>query len=51
MADIANGFGYASASTSYRANGLVTDLGAGDVAQLGDEVRTRFRPVGVGHID
>jgi pimeloyl-ACP methyl ester carboxylesterase len=40
-----NGLGYAYATTSYRANGLVADLAAEDVAQLAEEVARRFRPV------
>ena len=36
--------GYAYATTSYRANGLVADLAVEDVAQLAQEVRRRFRP-------
>lgn len=44
VAQIVNALGYAYAATSYRANGLVADLGAEDVADLVAEVRRRFRP-------
>ncbi len=44
VAQIVNGLGYAYATTSYRANGLVADLAVDDVAHLADEVRRRFRP-------
>ena len=40
-----NGLGYAYATTSYRANGLVADVGAEDVAQVVEDVARRFRPV------
>jgi pimeloyl-ACP methyl ester carboxylesterase len=40
-----NGLGYAYATTSYRANGLVADVGAEDIAQVAEEVARRFRPV------
>jgi pimeloyl-ACP methyl ester carboxylesterase len=41
---VVNGLGYAYATTSYRANGLVADLAVNDVAELAEEVRRRFRP-------
>jgi pimeloyl-ACP methyl ester carboxylesterase len=44
ISQVVNGLGYAYAATSYRANGLVADLAADDVAQLVEEVRRRFRP-------
>ena len=44
ISQVVNGLGYAYATTSYRANGLVADLAADDVAQLVEEVRRRFRP-------
>jgi pimeloyl-ACP methyl ester carboxylesterase len=44
ISQLVNGLGYAYATTSYRANGLVADLAADDVAQLVEEVRRRFRP-------
>ena len=44
ISQIVNGLGYAYAATSYRANGVVADLAADDVAQLVEEVRRRFRP-------
>jgi len=44
VAAVVNALGYAYATTSYRANGLVADLAVEDVAQLAQEVRRRFRP-------
>jgi pimeloyl-ACP methyl ester carboxylesterase len=44
VAQIVNALGYAYAATSYRANGLVADLAAADVADLVGEVRARYRP-------
>ncbi|HUR93950.1 MAG TPA: hypothetical protein VMY76_05175 [Gemmatimonadales bacterium] len=44
VSEIVNALGYAYATTSYRANGLVADLGAEDIVQLSEEVRRRFRP-------
>ena len=44
IAQIVNGLGYAYATTSYRANGLVADEAVDDVAQLVEEVRHRFTP-------
>lgn len=44
IAQVVNGQGYAYATTSYRANGLVADEAVEDVAQLVDEVRRRFTP-------
>ena len=44
VAQIVNAMGYAYAATSYRANGLVADLAAEDVADLVEEVRARYRP-------
>ncbi len=44
VGQIVTGLGYAYATTSYRANGLVADLAVDDVAQLAEEVRRRFRP-------
>jgi len=44
LSQVVNGLGYAFGTTSYRANGLVADLAADDVAQLVQEVRHRFRP-------
>jgi len=44
IVQIANGLGYAYATTSYRANGLVADEAVEDVAQLVAEVRSRFTP-------
>ncbi len=42
--DIVTGLGDAYATTSYRANGLVADQGAEDVADLVEAVRGRFQP-------
>jgi pimeloyl-ACP methyl ester carboxylesterase len=44
IAQVVNAQGYAYATTSYRANGLVADEGVDDVAQLVEEVRRRFTP-------
>jgi pimeloyl-ACP methyl ester carboxylesterase len=44
LSQVVNGLGYAYATTSFRANGLVADLAADDMAQLVEEVRRRFRP-------
>jgi pimeloyl-ACP methyl ester carboxylesterase len=44
IAQVVNGLGYAYATTSYRANGLVADEAVEDVAQLVTEVRRRFTP-------
>jgi pimeloyl-ACP methyl ester carboxylesterase len=44
VAQIVNAMGYGFAATSYRANGLVADLAADDVADLAEEVRLRYRP-------
>ena len=44
VAQVVNALGYAYAASSYRANGLVADLGAEDVADLAEEVQARFRP-------
>ncbi|HKT58416.1 MAG TPA: prolyl oligopeptidase family serine peptidase [Gemmatimonadales bacterium] len=44
VAQVVNGLGYAYATTSYRANGLVADEAVEDVAQLVSEVRRRFTP-------
>ena len=44
IAQVVNGLGYAYATTSYRANGLVADEAVDDVAQLVDELRRRFTP-------
>lgn len=44
LSQVVNGLGYAYATTSYRANGLVADLAAEDMAQLVEEIRRRFRP-------
>jgi pimeloyl-ACP methyl ester carboxylesterase len=44
VGELVNGLGYAYATTSYRANGLVADVAVDDVAQLAEEVRRRFRP-------
>jgi len=44
IAQIVNGLGYGYATTSFRANGLVADEAALDVAQLVEEVRRRFTP-------
>jgi pimeloyl-ACP methyl ester carboxylesterase len=44
IAQVVNGLGYAYATTSYRANGLVADEAVDDVAQLVEEVRRRFTP-------
>ena len=41
---IVTALGYAYATTSYRANGLVADVAVDDVAELAAEVRRRFRP-------
>jgi pimeloyl-ACP methyl ester carboxylesterase len=41
---VANGLGYAYATTSYRANGLIADRAVDDVAELVEEVRRRFQP-------
>jgi pimeloyl-ACP methyl ester carboxylesterase len=45
IAQVVNGLGYGYATTSYRANGLVADEGVEDVAQLVQQVRSRFTPV------
>ncbi len=39
-----NALGYAFATTSYRANGLVADLAVEDLAQLDAAIRARYRP-------
>lgn len=44
VSSLVNALGYAYATTSYRANGLVADIAVEDVAQLAEEVRRRFRP-------
>jgi len=44
VAAVVNGLGYAYATTSYRANGLIADLAVDDVAELAEEVRRRFQP-------
>jgi pimeloyl-ACP methyl ester carboxylesterase len=44
VSQIVNAMGYAYAASSYRANGLVADLAADDVADLVQEVRSRYRP-------
>ncbi|HUF36306.1 MAG TPA: prolyl oligopeptidase family serine peptidase [Gemmatimonadales bacterium] len=41
---VANALGYAYATTSYRANGLVADLAVEDLVELDETVRARFRP-------
>ena len=41
---VVNALGYAFASTSYRANGLVADLAVEDLAQLDETIRARYRP-------
>jgi pimeloyl-ACP methyl ester carboxylesterase len=42
--DLINALGYAYATTSYRANGLVADVAVEDMARLEDEVRRTVRP-------
>ena len=42
--DLVNALGYAYATTSYRANGLVADVAVEDVVALEDEVRRTVRP-------
>lgn len=44
VSQVVNALGYAYATTSYRANGLVADLAVDDVAELVSEIRARFRP-------
>lgn len=44
VASLVNGLGYAYATTSYRANGLVVPEAVLDVSDLIDVVRTRVRP-------
>ena len=39
-----NALGYAYATTSYRANGLVADVAVEDLQDLAEEVRARYRP-------
>jgi pimeloyl-ACP methyl ester carboxylesterase len=39
-----NALGYAFATTSYRANGLVADVAVGDLVELDETVRARYRP-------
>ena len=41
---VVNALGYAFATTSYRANGLVADLAVKDLAQLDQTIRARYRP-------
>jgi alpha-beta hydrolase superfamily lysophospholipase len=41
---VVNALGYAFATTSYRANGLVADLAVEDLAQLDQTIRARYRP-------
>ena len=41
---VVNGLGYAYATTSYRANGLIADRAVDDVGELMEEVRRRFQP-------
>ena len=42
--DLVNGLGYAYATTSYRANGLIADVAVGDVIEVVDLVRRTVRP-------
>jgi len=44
VADLINAAGYAYATTSYRANGLVADLAVGDLVLLEELVRRTVRP-------
>jgi hypothetical protein len=44
VADLINALGYAYATSSYRANGLVVDLAVDDMVQLKELVRRRVRP-------
>lgn len=44
VSQLATALGFAYATTSYRANGLVADLAVEDVAELEAEVRRRYRP-------
>jgi pimeloyl-ACP methyl ester carboxylesterase len=44
VAELVTGLGYAYATTSYRANGLVADVGVEDVSDLVATVRQRFQP-------
>ena len=39
-----NALGYAYATTSYRANGLVADIAVDDLVELDETVRARYRP-------
>jgi pimeloyl-ACP methyl ester carboxylesterase len=39
-----NALGYAFATTSYRANGLVADVAVDDLVELDETVRARYRP-------
>jgi pimeloyl-ACP methyl ester carboxylesterase len=42
--DLVNGLGYAYATTSYRANGLIADVAVGDVLEVVDLVERTVRP-------
>jgi pimeloyl-ACP methyl ester carboxylesterase len=44
VADLINALGYAYATTSYRANGLIADEGVEDLIELVDTVEHRYRP-------
>ena len=44
VAAAVNTLGYAYATTSYRANGLVADVAVDDLVELGETVRARYRP-------
>jgi pimeloyl-ACP methyl ester carboxylesterase len=39
-----NALGYAFATTSYRANGLVADVAVDDLSELGETITARYRP-------
>lgn len=44
VSDLVNGVGYAFATTSYRANGLIADLAVDDMVEVEAAVSRRYRP-------
>ena len=44
ISTVVNALGYAFATTSYRANGLVADVAVEDLVELDETVRARYRP-------
>lgn len=44
VSTIVNGLGYAFATTSYRANGLVADIAVEDLVELEERLREAYRP-------